>query len=135
MQDFCEGNYRVSLQSFRFSRITRACGIVIDDDILGITHLKSAGDYVIAHLILVDLTVLQFGLALLLECDDYQGHENINEEERKHNKVNDIKDGHFYAKILDWTLVFVGSCHRVLKDSAGWEREANVYAISNCSGH
>lgn len=68
------------------------------------------------YLILVDLSVLQLCLALLLESDDDQGHENIDEEERKHNKVDDIKYGHFDSEILNWTLVFVGGCHRVLED-------------------
>lgn len=72
-----------------------------------------------SYLVLVDLTVLQFGLALLLECDDDQGHEDVDEEERKHDKVHDIKDGHLDSEILNWTLVFIGGRHRVLQDPGG----------------
>ena len=78
------------------------------------------------YLILVDLTVLQFGLALLLEGDDDQGHENIDEEERKHDKVHNIKDGHLYAEILNWTLVFVCGSHRVLQHSVDNMRKEKI---------
>lgn len=76
-----------------------------------------------SYLIFVDFAVLQFGFALLLERDDNQGNENVHEEERKHDKVNDVENGHFDAKVLYWSLVIVGGGHRVLKDSVAEIRE------------
>lgn len=63
------------------------------------------------YLILVDLSVLQFGLALLLERDDDQGHENVYKEKWEHDEVYDVENGHFDAKVLYWTLVFVCCGH------------------------
>jgi hypothetical protein len=68
-------------------------------------------------LIFVDLAVLQFRLALLLEGDDNQGNEDVDEEEREHYEVHHVEDGHFDAKVLNWTLVFVRRRHRVLQHS------------------
>jgi hypothetical protein len=62
-------------------------------------------------LIFVDFAVLQFRLALLLEGDDNQGNEDVDEEEREHYEVNHVEYGHFDAKVLNWTLVFVRRCH------------------------
>lgn len=66
------------------------------------------------YLIFVDFTILQFGFALLLKCNDNQGHENVNEEEWKYYEINDIEDGHLDTKVLYWTPIFIGGSHRVL---------------------
>lgn len=79
-----------------------------------------------SHLIFINFAVLQFRLALLLECYDYQGHENIHEEERKHNEIYDIKYGHFNPEILYWTPIFVGGSHRMLQYSVLYIRIFNI---------
>jgi hypothetical protein len=63
------------------------------------------------YLILIYFTVLQFRFALLLKCDNNQGHENVNEEEWKYYEINDVEYGHFNAKVLNWTPILVGSGH------------------------
>lgn len=54
---------------------------------------------------------------MLLKCNDNQGHENVNEEEWKHYEINDVKYGHFNAKVLNWTPILVSGGHRMLKNS------------------
>lgn len=49
----------------------------------------------VSYLILVDFAVLQFGLALFLERDDDQSDEYVDEEERKHDEVYDVKQRSF----------------------------------------
>ena len=63
------------------------------------------------YLIFINFCFLQFGFSLLLKSDDDQGHENVDEEERENNKVNDIEDGHLNS--IDWNrpLVFIGNGH------------------------
>lgn len=68
------------------------------------------------YLIFINLAVLQLRLALLLECDDNQGNEDVHEEEWKHYEVDDIEDGHLDAEVLNWSLILVSSRHRVLED-------------------
>lgn len=68
-------------------------------------------------MILVNFAVLQLRLALLLERDDNQGHEDVHEEERKNDEVDNVENGHFDAEVLDWPLVLVGGGHRVLQYS------------------
>jgi hypothetical protein len=80
----------------------------------------------LSHLVLVDLTILQFGLALLLKCNDNQGHENVNEEEWKHYEINDVEDGHLDAKVLNWTPVLICCSHRVLKYSGGRGKRGKI---------
>lgn len=63
------------------------------------------------HLILIYFAILQFSFALLLKCNDNQGHENVNEEEWKYYEINDVKYGHFNAKVLNWTPILVGCSH------------------------
>jgi len=53
---------------------------------------------------------------LLLECDDNQGHEDVDEEEWKDNEVNDVENGHLDAKVLYGAFVLIRGCHRVLQD-------------------
>ena len=65
-------------------------------------------------MVLVDLSVLQLRLALLLEGDDDQSHEDVDEEERKDNKEDDVEYCHFRPEQWTWSLVLVGGSHRVL---------------------
>lgn len=68
------------------------------------------------HLVLVDLAVLQLGLALLLERDDDEGHENVDEKEGEDDEKDNVENGHFDAEKGNGTFVLVGGCHGVLKD-------------------
>jgi hypothetical protein len=47
-------------------------------------------------LIFVNFRLLELGLALLLEGDDDQGHEDVHEEEWKDDEVNNVENGHLY---------------------------------------
>ena len=44
--------------------------------------------------------------SLFLEGDDDEGHEDVDEEERKDDEVNDIKDGHLHPVSGLWSFVF-----------------------------
>ena len=46
------------------------------------------------YLIFINFCLLKFCLSLFLEGDDDQGNENVDEEERKHNEVNNVKNRH-----------------------------------------
>ena len=83
----------------------------------------------LSHLILVNFTILQFSLALLLKCNDNQGHENVNEEEWKHYEINDVEYGHLDTKVLNWTPVLICCGHWVLKYSGKIKRQWNKNRI------
>ena len=70
----------------------------------------------VSDLIFIDFSVLQFSLALVLEGDNDQSHEDVDEEEWKHDEVDDVEDGHLDTVEWDRSLVFVGHCHRLLED-------------------
>ena len=70
----------------------------------------------LVYLIFVDFGLLQFGLSLLLEGDDNEGDEDVDEEEGEDDEVDDVEDGHLDTVERDWSLVFVGHCHRLLED-------------------
>ena len=72
-----------------------------------------------SHLILVNLSVLQLRLSLLLEGDDDQGHEDVDKEEGEHDEEDDVENGHLDAEERDGALVLVRGCHRVLEDTVG----------------
>jgi len=60
----------------------------------------------------------QFVLALFLERDDDQGDENVDEEERKNDEIDDIEDGHLHAVAGLWTVVLDGRIHGVRQHAA-----------------
>ena len=49
-----------------------------------------------ACLIFVEFFVDKFVLSLLLEGDDDECDEDVDEEERKHDEVDDVEDGHVH---------------------------------------
>ena len=51
--------------------------------------------------------------SLLLERDDDESDEDVDEEERKHDEVDDVEDGHLHAEVGLRTLVLVSRVHRV----------------------
>jgi len=69
-------------------------------------------------LVLVELVVDQFVLALLLKRDDDQGDEDVDEEEREDDEVDDVEDGHLHAVAGLWTVVFYRRIHRVRQHTA-----------------
>ena len=82
------------------------------------TAVKSQTD-----LILVKLMIFKFVFALFLESDDYQGDEDVDEEERKHDEINNIKDCHLHARTWLRSLVLLCRVHRMLQYS---ERSTQV---------
>jgi hypothetical protein len=69
-----------------------------------------------SHLILVNLSVLQLCLSLLLKRDDDQGNKDVDKEEGEDDEEDDVEDGHLDAEEWDRTLVLVCGGHRVLQD-------------------
>ena len=65
------------------------------------------------HLVLVELVVDQLVLALLLERDNDQRHEDVDEEEREDDEVDDVEDGHLHAVAGLRAVVFDRRVHRV----------------------
>lgn len=74
-----------------------------------------------SHLVFIDLAVLKLRLALLLESDDDEGDEDVHEEEREHDEVDNIKYGHFYAVVQDGAVVFLRGRHRILQDPVNFQ--------------
>jgi hypothetical protein len=116
MQDFCNtAKQKQTLSTFISHNITKANRERLR--IACLCNFTSALTHrlhtlvMLSDLIFVDFAVLQFSLALLLEGDDNQGNEDVDEEEREHYEVNHVEYGHFDAKVLNWTLVFVRRCH------------------------
>ena len=70
-----------------------------------------------SYLILVNFSILQFSFALFLKGNDDEGHKNVDKEKRENNEENNVENGHFDSEQRDGSFVFVGGCHRVLKDS------------------
>ena len=70
---------------------------------------------VFSCLIFVDLTILQFGLALLLKGDDNEGHEDVDKEEWEDDKEDDVENGHLHPEPRDGALVLVRRGHGVLE--------------------
>jgi len=56
----------------------------------------------------------QLILALLLERDD-ERNEDVDEEERKHDEIDDVEDGHLNAKARLWSAILVRSVYRMLQ--------------------
>lgn len=59
-----------------------------------------------SHLVLVQLTVLVFLLALCSEGDDNKAHEDVHHEECNDDDVDNEKHGDLHMVIIDGTLIF-----------------------------
>jgi len=79
-----------------------------------ISLLKIGG----GDLVLVELVVDQFVLALLLERDDDQSDEDVDEKERKDDEVDDVENGHLHAVTGLWTVVFYRRIHGMRQHTA-----------------
>ena len=66
-------------------------------------------------LILVEFFIYKLVLALLLERDDDKCHEDVDEEERKDDEVDDVEDGHVHPVAGSWTAVLTRRIYRVLQ--------------------
>lgn len=73
------------------------------------------------HLILFQAALLHHLVALLLEGDDDKSHKDVDEEEGKDDKVDDIEDGHLHPVPVTRTSVLFCHVHRVLQNSGGTE--------------
>lgn len=71
------------------------------------------------HLVFLQAVFLHHLVSLLLKGDDDQGHEDIDEEEGEHDKVDDVEDGHLHAVPGAGTLVLEGGVHGVLENPCG----------------
>ena len=78
-----------------------------------------------SHLVLVEILVNEFVLALLLEGDDDQSHEDVDEEEGEDDEVDNVEDRHLHAEARRWTSVLKRGVHRVLQDTADIQRDNN----------
>ena len=73
------------------------------------------GEVYAGLLVLVNLSVLQLGLALLLEGDDDQGHKDVDKEEGEDNEEDDVEDGHLCPEKRSGSDVLKRGTHRVLQ--------------------
>lgn len=62
--------------------------------------------WVSVHLVLVQLTVLVLLLALFLESDNDEAHEDVHHEEGDEDDVNDEEDGNVHTVVEDGAHVF-----------------------------
>lgn len=79
------------------------------------------------YLIFLQTALRQSFVALLLERDDDQGHEDVDEKEREDDKVDDVEDGHLDPIARTGTLVLEGGIHGVLQNPGQY----NVYNVYN----
>ena len=65
------------------------------------------------YLILVNV-ICQLSLAEFVEGNDDKSHEDVDEEERKYNKVDDVINGHLCPEPGQGALIFIRRGHGVL---------------------
>lgn len=68
-------------------------------------------------LILIHFLILKFVFSLFLESDDDEGDEDVDEEEGKDNKVDDVKYRHLHSVAWLWSFVSVRGVNGVPQDS------------------
>lgn len=67
------------------------------------------------HLVLLQTALLDHLVALLLEGDDDQSHEDVDEEEREDHKVDHVENGHLHPVPSTRPHVFLCDVGRVLQ--------------------
>lgn len=72
--------------------------------------------HIFPHLILLQAALLHHLIPLLLKGDDDESHEDINKEERKNDKVDDVEDRHLHSVAVARTSVLFCHINGVLKD-------------------
>ena len=77
---------------------------------------------IFARLILVDLSVLELRLPLLLERDDDERHEDVDEEEREHDEEDDVEDRHLRPGTFSkYALLLLNKFHHLaLEEGKGF---------------
>lgn len=68
------------------------------------------------HLILLQTALVNHLVALLLESDDDQSHEDVDKEEREDHKVNHIENRHLHAVASTRPHVLLCNVSGVLQD-------------------
>ena len=68
----------------------------------------------------------QLVLALFLERDDDERDEDVDEEERKDNEVDDVEDGHLHAIAGLRAVVDDRRVHRVRQHAVGTQSVRNI---------
>ena len=83
---------------------------------------------IFARLILVDLSVLELRLPLLLERDDDERHEDVDEEEREHDEEDDVEDRHLRPGTFSkYALLLLNNFHHLaLEEGKGFIVTPNV---------
>lgn len=87
-------------------------------------------DFIIfPHLILLQAALLHHFIPLLLERDDDESHEDVDKEEREHDKVDDVEDGHLHPVAVARTSVLLCHIHRVLQHPDRAEKQLSFQMI------
>lgn len=71
------------------------------------------------HLVLFQAALLHHLVPLLLEGNDDESHKDVDEEEGKDDKVDDVEDGHLHPVAVARASVLLRHVHRVLQNSRG----------------
>ena len=66
-------------------------------------------------LVFVEFFINELVLSLFLERDDDQRDEDVDEEERKHDEVDDVEDGHVHPVARLWTAILARRVYRVFQ--------------------
>lgn len=83
------------------------------------------------YLVLVEVPLLEFLLALLLEGDDDEGDEDVDEEEGEDDEEDHVEDGHLDAEPRQRAVVHVSGVHGILQDTAQTQRISTLYLSNN----
>lgn len=87
------------------------------------------------HLIFLQVTLLHHFVPLLLECDNDEGDEDVDEEEREDYKVHDVEDGHLHAVASAGAVVFLGHVYWVLENPEAQILLLHFMPVVICSLH
>jgi hypothetical protein len=69
------------------------------------------------YLVLIQVLIYQFFLALLLEGDDDESHEDVDKEKGKDDEKGDVEKRHLHAVSRFGALVLVRRVHGVLQNT------------------
>lgn len=76
---------------------------------------RAPGDWF--YLVLLQAALLHHLVALLLEGDDDESHEDVDKEEREDHKVDHVEDGHLHAVAAARASVLLCHVDGMLQDS------------------
>lgn len=83
------------------------------------------------HLILLQAALLHHLIPLFLKGNDDESHKDVHEEERKDDKVDNIKDRHLHPVAVTRTSVLLCHVYGVLQDPGGKKQKANSKKFSD----